>query len=225
MAFCFATVPGYEEVTFFIRTYMLPILREAVLHGTDVYKLDLTECTRENASLGENSDLLFLMGHGSPDVLTGTSLSEVVLDQENISLTQGKVVYALSCLTAERLGQQAVDAGAKAYIGFTKEYTLYMDVNRAPLQDPLSRSSIMPAMEIMRSLYLGKTVAQAVEDGKAAFQEEIRRWQVIDRPESSFIISACEWNIDCLTALGDLQATAASPQTDLFSTLQAILFK
>jgi hypothetical protein len=226
MASCLATSPGFEEVTLSLRAYMEPVLRETVLNGTDVFKLDKGEVTRENVEyFGADKDLLFLMGHGSETILTGASMSEVVLDHDNVSLTNGKVVYALSCLTGAQLGQQAVDAGARAYIGFTKEYTLYMNSNTSPLEDPLAQSSIIPAMEIMRSLYAGKTVADAVADGKAAFQAEITRWQVIDSPVSSFVISALQWDYDVLTALGDVQATAATPKVSLSSAVKCVLFR
>lgn len=225
MNLCLSTAPDYEIVTSRLHAYMIPVLKELELYNTDVSLLEKNEVTRENLErFSQGRNFLFLMGHGDKDRLSGSRRDDMVLDTNNSGITAGKVVYALSCLTADVLGREAVREGATAYCGYFDEYQLWIESGKHPLRDGLARACVMPALEFVRSLYAGKTTGEALEDTKKAFEEMIDLWNTIDRPEASFVVAALENNLEILTLLGSEDARVSEPYTSLRTILKSVLF-
>jgi len=67
---------------------------------------------------------LVLLGHGTDDRFHGQD-GRPVLDLANVRLLRGKTVFAVACYTANRLGQEAMGAGARAYIGYTASFWVW----------------------------------------------------------------------------------------------------
>jgi len=222
---CLSLAPAFEIVTSRIHSYMIPLLKETELHGTDVFLLEKSEVTRENLEkFSKDKNFLFLMGHGLENLLTGNAKDSIILDDKNIELTKNKTVYAFSCLTAETLGRRAISAGADAYCGYIKEFQLWTDSKKHPLADNLARGCITPALEFVRSLYNGKTTGEALADTKKAFEEMIELWETVDSPTSSFVVASLQHNLSAMVLLGSENSRISNPFISLRTILSSIFF-
>jgi hypothetical protein len=74
-----------------------------------------------------DADLVTASGHGEYDVFIGDDGDEVWADQHAIDQLAGKVVHLLACRSAASLGTRAVEAGARAFWGYTADFLLWPD--------------------------------------------------------------------------------------------------
>ncbi|GAH32832.1 unnamed protein product, partial [marine sediment metagenome] len=79
------------------------------------------------SELEANPGSLFLhYDHGSEDALWG-SLTEAVIDLNNVELLAGREVYCMNCSSAKTLGREAHKKGVKAYWGYTEPFAFTTD--------------------------------------------------------------------------------------------------
>ena len=100
------------------------ILRKNGL-GTDIVDLEGEKANRESFESvlkKKNPDLVFLNGHGSPDAVCGQDDKVVVQADLNEKILAKRLIYAVSCDSAQILGKEAVRNGAKVYIGYNKPF-------------------------------------------------------------------------------------------------------
>ena len=77
--------------------------------------------------LKKNFELYVHYNHGSEDCHWGSSVEKVV-DLQNDSLLGGKEVYCMNCLSASKLGRDAVkNKGCVAYYGYTDVFAFSTD--------------------------------------------------------------------------------------------------
>jgi len=65
-------------------------------------------------------------GHGLTNSILGSDL-EPIIDDDNIHLLKNKVIISINCESARDLGFDAVEAGAKAYLGYTDKVWLKLN--------------------------------------------------------------------------------------------------
>lgn len=120
------------------------------------------------------ADIVLINGHGSDSLITGHN-QEVLISPENVSLLKGKIVHALSCKTAKKLGGLAMMAGAKGYVGYDENFVLIMREGGLsnPLEDDLAQLFLKPAFTAPKSLMNNKTPLESVELAKNAYKRSI----------------------------------------------------
>lgn len=113
--------------------------------------------------------LLFLNGHGSPDSITGYD-NEVLIDENNVSLLEGKITYALSYDAGSILGVKAIANGALAFIGYSKSFVVGYseEYQTRPLHDKLAELFLEPSNLIPISLLKGNTASDAYRKSQNA---------------------------------------------------------
>jgi hypothetical protein len=81
---------------------------------------------RERVELGiENARGVFYFGHGSPDAWVLNQGTFRLVDTDNIGAAKGALVIAMACFSGLELARPAIDAGVRAYVGFTRKlYTI-----------------------------------------------------------------------------------------------------
>lgn len=119
-------------------------------------------------------DVILLNGHGADDKIGGHN-NEIIIDSDNVSILNNSTVHALSCSTANKLGELAIDAGAKGYIGYDEKFVLVMRQGylSRPCDDPTASLFMEPAMTAEKALLNKKTPIQAVEIAKKAYKRNI----------------------------------------------------
>lgn len=91
------------------------------LLGSDATKLNV------EAKLNGGVSFVVFHGHGSDSSLATrgrANVREEVIDLSNCHYLKNKVVYAVACDSARVLGQEAINKGAKAYIGYSGPVSL-----------------------------------------------------------------------------------------------------
>lgn len=109
--------------------------------------------------------IVFLNGHGGPDFVCGYN-DVVLVDTKNCEdLLKDKVVYARSCRAGAILGPYSVKRGAKAFIGYSRNYSVgYLEEKRTrPLTDNVARLFLEPSNLIPQTLVFGNTPTRAYE--------------------------------------------------------------
>ncbi len=70
-----------------------------------------------------SSYLVLYFGHGSRNKIGNPN---VIFDNVNIYHCSGKILIAIACDVAVELGQEAINNGAKSFLGFDDELVVYL---------------------------------------------------------------------------------------------------
>ena len=132
------------------------------------------------------------VGHGWVDTYTVKG-GEVFLRTPDIGVHTmgGRVCHLLSCLCGARLLPDLVRFGARAAVGYEKEFVIgYIrepEEEYAPLpgEEPTSDADCYTAadcdLEVQRQLLRGASVEDAVKASQSKFEREIGRYETGDR--------------------------------------------
>lgn len=158
------TSPDYDKVTLYLKAWSKKLVRSfksnVVFHILD--KKNVNRKNFESFLEKKSFDVVLLNGHGANDRLAGED-GEIILDSDNISLLKGKSVHALSCQTAKKLGPAAMEAGAKAYIGYDEDFVFVNDDSKLtrPEEDETAALFLDPAFTAPKALLNQKTANEA----------------------------------------------------------------
>jgi len=157
--------------------------------------------------------LCVLLGHGTPNLLTGQNHTGLVWVCDCRELS-GRIVFALSCNTAKMLGPDCVAKGCRTYVGYDEPF---MWVQEQPLRDPMedrvARSFFEPVLEFLRKLADGYTVEEAYRASIDKWNMEIIRWVLTPDPISPLVLMWLLHDRDHQKLIGDPSARATSPPT------------
>ena len=172
---------------------------------TDVQKTDANKDGIWAAIEESDPASLFHFGHGNDCVTTGDSEQPVWVCGDCANLA-GRIVYFMSCLTANGLGPSIInDCGGKAYAGFNVSWTwLANDTNGDPYEDPFAYPFFESAMELWIGLLDGLTFGEAIQRSYDKYTE----WIEIKQAEGNS--NSVKWLVhdrDSLVGLGDLDAS------------------
>ncbi len=90
-----------------------------------------SDATKQNveAELTDRVNFVAFLGHGNASYLATrgrANVREKVIELNNCHYLKNKVVYAVACDSAKILGREAVNTGAKAYIGYSGPVSLIL---------------------------------------------------------------------------------------------------
>ncbi len=210
------TRPNHDFATSYLFYFADNLIKEIRQIGEyNIIDLDGKKAIRktfEQSMHKKNPRLVILNGHGSSDAVLGYG-EEVILGSKNIGLLNSKIVYAVACDSAERLGELAVDDGkADAYIGYNARFMIVIDPSRTT---NLSKDkNILPFLKSYSSLVLsllaGLTVEKSIENSKQEMRRLIRKYGVSgirdEYGDAPLIRYALFWNLCFLTGNGNLSA-------------------
>jgi hypothetical protein len=171
------TRPNYEPTTTYLHHWSKRLVDIAQVKGAKVLDLAADKVNRkefEGRAKKMAPNLVHLNGHGSPHSVTGHD-GEIILESANAKVLKDSVVYALSCDSGAVLGKEAIKHGVKSYIGYNQEFYFFHDNAKRhnPLQDESAAFFLEPAMKLSEELMKGKTVDEAVDVTKKAFDKSI----------------------------------------------------
>lgn len=143
-------------------------------------------------------DMIIGVGHGSPTEFCGHN-DEIILDITSIPNVKGKLVFLISCETAQKLGPSLIDAGAISYIGFKDDLVWICDADLAstPWSDKMALTVMGPITDCVNIILDGKAVREAYN----TMLEELSANAEVEEDE---LIKAClEFNRDNAILLGE----------------------
>lgn len=201
-------LPSFEPATrymsAFLKRYVLTkIIKNFSLRSIALYRyMDRREVFSISAP---NSDLIIGTGHGDQSTLTGQFLNVLwEVNKYNPEECKDKIIKFISCETGAKLGPDLIKNKAKAFQGYTKIYSFYVDMNIKhylfPWTDKVARKFLMPPVKGILALLNGKT-------NKESYDIEVQAWQKqIDIEEDPEFKSILEHNRNNLVMLGDEEA-------------------
>lgn len=198
------TRPNHDIVTSYLHAFSADVKGDCHLTDLEGKKANRSEVEKVLKSV---VTLVLLQGHGTERCVAGHK-DEVILDEKNISLTKGMIVYALACDSLRVLGQIAIQSRAKAYIGYREEFMLVIDPTRenTPLKDKNALPFKKVCLVTTESLLAGLTVHDVVKKTKQEYMRQIRSFGTSeDDPygDAPLIRFALAWNLEFFGMVGE----------------------
>lgn len=206
------TRPNSDRTTRYISEWAKKVISFAEQNGCDVLDLEGKRANRkefESMIRKHGPAFLFLNGHGNSHAVTGQNEESLVQAEVNEESLKGAVTYALSCSSGSVLGPKAVQAGARAYIGYREEFIFLFDELRRtrPAQDGLAAHFCEASNQVAISLLKGHTAKEAHENSKQAFARGIRKLLTSQATgQESAAIRYLFWDLQHQVCLGDGEA-------------------
>ena len=172
------TNPEVDPLTYSLSVWTEKMLKESKQKTAQLYRLKREKANRkefETFLKKKSIDLVLLCGHGACDKIAGNN--EVILDTDNDNLLNGRIVHALSCQSAKKLGPDAMQKGAKGYVGYKENFIAFFDDSKKstePLRDETLSLFLEPALTAPKVLLKGGTPEEAVISAKKAYNKSIR---------------------------------------------------
>jgi len=155
-----------------------------------------------------NPKLVMLNGHGSKDVVAGHKDQPLIVAGKNEKLLKDKIVYALSCKSAEGLGPLAVKSGAVSYTGYTDDFIFMFEpesISRT-LKDKTAKMFLEPSVLFISNLIKGKSVEESREKSKNLLRENFVK-SMSGESKDTDVTRFLWWNLRHFKSHGDLTAT------------------
>ncbi|MBI2138706.1 hypothetical protein HYU13_03900 [Candidatus Woesearchaeota archaeon] len=228
--------PKHDTITSYLFAFSQEIVKTVKeMEGIHLTELPEESATRENLekALAEDSPkLVFLNGHGNKRNVAGHK-DEIILDEINIHLSEGKIIYALSCDSLEELGyskspkfskiQKVIYYTRKSrnisiineicyYIGYSAKFMIVIDPSRtaSPNKDRNALPFKKACATLINSLVFGETVTAAIARTKEEYRQSIRSFGTSeDDPygDVPLVRFALAWNLEFLDMRGDGEAS------------------
>jgi hypothetical protein len=211
--------------------WLLDVKERATDLGHEVIDLEGENATRDrfvHAVNYQTPDIIVAEGHGDEDTLTAYMESPLLdasdLPQESY-LVRNRSIYALSCLTASKLGPKAKDSGARLYAGYVSTFDFIIGTGN-PGNDPTAEVFKGPALQPSLSLLEGKDPRGIYSDTMGAYSKAEREvffslsastpfvLQSLNHDKNSFVVLSAEElgpvpNVMPILALLGLSSVAA----------------
>jgi len=116
-----------------------------------------------------------LNGHGNENMVCGHENEPLLVLEENEELISSKVVYAISCKSAKKLGSNSIKRGTINYTGYSDDFIFFFDPIKAsrPKDDKIAELFLKPSREFVKTLIKGNTIDTAYKKTKRMFRENI----------------------------------------------------
>lgn len=183
------TRPDHDPTTRYLSCFA-----QQVIEITQKYDHQITDLKGKRANKNEfesiikktSPDFIFLNGHGDENSVSGYD-NEVILEgSRNDRTLKDKIAYALSCSSAKRLGNSAVKAGAKTYVGYDEEFFFVFDQAKMtrPQNDKTARFFLEPSNLLAIAIIKGNSVSNSCKRSQENFRRNIEDLQSSESPEA-----------------------------------------
>lgn len=206
------TRPNYDIVTSYLFHWSKKILNFASKNSINFIDIKEDKVNKENVESylkKQNPRLIFFNGHGDDNSIAGFKDEPLIESGKNEQLLKNKIIYSLSCNSANILGREAIKKGTETFIGYEDSFMLYTDSEReaTPLKDKIANSFLQPSNELGISLLKKKTAEESSTRSKEAFKKETKKFLASSSIEGGeMIIMALLWNLENQIVLGNKKA-------------------
>ena len=173
------TRPEHDPATRYLSCWSGLIIKAANKNNIEV-----TDLHQEKAAKKElegrlrkiNPTLVILNGHGSEECIYGHDNEELINLNNNNDLLKGRVIYAVSCNSAKKLGKACADKNT-AYIGYDESFVFNIERKylSQPLKDQRAARFLQPSNQVSLSLIKGHTAEESSQSSKKSFREAIQK--------------------------------------------------
>lgn len=182
------TRPNHDVTTHYLYCWSEKVIAEAEkkhiktidLKGKRANKYEITKIINKTSPT-----IVILNGHGNYKSVTGFDNKDLISLGENESLLTNTATYAVSCSSAKDLGPACIKSGAKAYIGYTDDFTFMIDESKItkPLEDNTAKLFLEPSNQVGISLIKGNNAKEAYQKSQDYFRRNIRHLLTSESPQ------------------------------------------
>lgn len=173
------TRPEHDPATLYLSRWS-----DRIIDAADKKNIEVTDLRKEKAVKKElegrlrkiNPTLVILNGHGSDESVCGHDNEVLINAKSNSDLLKGRVIYAVSCNSAKKLGKACAD-NETAYIGYDESFVFNIERKylSQPLKDKRAERFMQPSNQVSLSLIKGHTAVESLQNSKKLFKETIRK--------------------------------------------------
>jgi hypothetical protein len=150
-------------------------------------------------------NLVLLSGHGSHASVCGYNDEPLVMSaHESCLLFKEKIVHALACRAGHQLGQELINLGAVAFIGYKENFKFLHLTDKG--DDIIASLFLEPAYEVAKSLSSGMTTEKAHRKSQKMYAKNIRK-VLASGQDSSNVAAILLHDLKHHILLGNTQAT------------------
>ena len=203
------TTPSHDDTTRYLSAWAKSIIKLAHDRKDEITVLEDKKANLVNfTNTVEKIQPMFIFfnGHGNETTVTGHNNQPLVDADINIGVLKNKIVYALSCQSAKKLGPKSIKQGTKTYIGYTEDFIFVYDTNKKkhPEKDETAGYFLKASNQIAVSLIEEKTTGQAYTDSQNAFRTNIKKLLTSDsQSQDSSMVRYLVWDMQHQVCLGD----------------------
>lgn len=151
-----------------------------------------------------NPELVMFNGHGNADAIIGHDSTPLISSTHTIKAQFiGRILHAVVCSAAYRLGQELVDIGAKAFVGYSDKF--YFWQHGDDTNDAGAKLFLEPALEVSKQLCEGNSARSSYVASQKMYARNLKAELSVNG--ASDVSSALEHNIRNHVLLGDGDAT------------------
>lgn len=173
------TRPNHDITTNYLYYWSEKIIDEADKKYVKVIDLKGKRANRKEFTkiISKTSpSIVIINGHGDNKTVTGFDNEYLISKSQNENLLKKTVTYAVSCSSAKELGPACIASGARAYIGYTDDFTFVIDQSKItrPLEDNTAKLFLEPSNQVGISLIKGNNPQVSYQKSQDAFRRNIR---------------------------------------------------
>lgn len=206
------TVPSHDDTTRYLSAWSKSIIKLAHQKKDKIAVLKNKQANFKNFTNTVEKiqpSFIFFNGHGNETTITGHNNQPLVDADKNVAVLKNKIIYALSCQSAKKLGPKSVKQGTKTYIGYTEDFIFVYDTNKKkyPEKDETAGCFLSASNQIAVSLLEEKTTGQAYTISQNSFREKIRNLLTSEsKAEQSSMMRFLIWDMKHQVCLGNQDA-------------------
>lgn len=205
------TRPEHDDTTHYLSNWSKKILDFAKKKGKKIFDLKRERAIKKEVTSflsKKNPEFVIFNGHGDDDLVAGHKNEVLIKVGENEYLLKSKIVYAISCKSAKKLGPKSIDIGAIGYIGYDDDFIFSYNKNKItnPLTDDVAKIYLEPSNELVISLIKGNSTKESYKRSQDMFKANLRRLLTSESP-SSPVVRYLWWDIRHQVLLGDEEAS------------------
>lgn len=206
------TRPKYDETTHYLFYWSQEIIELAKKKSIQVLDLAKERANKkEFVSIVTKKQPLFIFfnGHGNADRVNGHENKVLVKVGENEGVLKSKIVYALSCKSAKKLGPQSIKIGAIAYLGYDDDFVFVYNLGKIskPLNDNLAALFLRPSNQLVKSLLKGHSIEDSYKRSRDLFIGNIQELLTSKPSPYDYAIPYLMWDLGHLVCLGNKSAS------------------
>lgn len=206
------TRPKYDETTHYLFNWSQEIIELAKKKNIQVLDLAKKRANKKEFTSivsKKRPSFIFFNGHGDAACINGHDNEVLVKVGKNEKLLKSKIIYALSCKSAKKLGPQSIKIGATTYLGYDDDFVLVYDLGKIskPLSDDLVALFLRPSNQLVRSLLKGHSTEDSYKRSKDLFIRNIQGLLTSEPSPYDYTLPYLMWDVGHLVCLGNKSAS------------------
>lgn len=179
------TRPRHDCIVEYLHFWSNEIIQFAEKYDIRVLDCEAKDANRETVCLyleKQSPEFVVFNGHGDQTTITGHKDEELIKSGVNEDLLKSKIIYAISCKVAARLGEDMCKKGAKAFIGYEQDFGFVTEALRegCPHKDKFSEPFKQASNAVAFSIIKGNSAGEAFKKSQRTYDELIRKYSTRD---------------------------------------------